>query len=82
MLVSADWQRIFLELLLSQAVDPATGDIVFDSFLDGESRQELETRISHLQPVEVLISVSPTRATDKLIQSLVAIRYVLFHPTF
>ncbi|XP_025077388.1 DNA mismatch repair protein Msh3-like isoform X3 [Pomacea canaliculata] len=55
------------------AVDPATSDIVFDSFLDGESRQELETRISHIQPVEVLISVSPTRATDKLIQSLVAI---------
>ena len=61
-------------LCLLQAVDPGTGDMVYDSFTDGESRAELETRLTHLQPVELLLSTSPTPATRSLLYGLAALR--------
>ncbi|KAK3728065.1 hypothetical protein RRG08_022116 [Elysia crispata] len=41
--------------------DPATGDILYDDFHDGPTYSELATRISHLKPVEIILSsgVSP-----------------------
>ncbi|KAG7661667.1 MSH3 [[Candida] subhashii] len=37
------------------AVQPITGDIIYDEFKDGANRQELETRLTYLKPSEVLV---------------------------
>ncbi|SPN96665.1 related to DNA mismatch repair protein [Cephalotrichum gorgonifer] len=52
------------------AVQPATGDIIFDSFEDGFMRSEIETRLLHISPCEFLIVGELTKGTDKLIQHL------------
>ena len=65
----------FLFLTDFQAVQPSTGDIIHDSFEDNSSRSELETRLAHIQPVEILISHNVSEATEKLVTGLQAIRY-------
>ena len=53
------------------AFDPITGGVVYDSFDDGFMRNELETRLIQLAPVEVLLPESGrwlSRNTWKLIQ--------------
>ena len=52
------------------AVQPATGDIIYDDFEDGFMRAEIETRLLHIAPCEFLIVGEPSRATEKLIQHL------------
>ncbi|KAK9415292.1 putative DNA mismatch repair protein [Seiridium unicorne] len=52
------------------AVQPATGDIIYDNFEDGFMRNEIETRLLHISPCEFLIVGELTKATDKLIQHL------------
>lgn len=52
------------------AVQPATGDIIYDSFQDGFMRSEIETRLLHISPAEFLIVGDLTKGTDKLIQHL------------
>ncbi|TVY17171.1 DNA mismatch repair protein msh3 [Lachnellula arida] len=52
------------------AVQPATGDIIYDTFEDGFMRSELETRLLHISPCEFLIVGELTKATDKLVQHL------------
>ena len=52
------------------AVQPATGDIIYDAFEDGFMRREIETRLLHISPCEFLIVGDLTKATDKLIQHL------------
>ncbi|KAJ6446240.1 formin binding protein (FNB3) [Purpureocillium lavendulum] len=52
------------------AVQPATGDIIYDAFEDGFMRSEIETRLLHISPCEFLIVGELTRGTDKLIQHL------------
>ncbi|KAH8602955.1 DNA mismatch repair protein-like protein msh3 [Bisporella sp. PMI_857] len=52
------------------AVQPATGDIIYDTFEDGFMRNEIETRLLHLAPCEFLIVGELTKATDKLVQHL------------
>lgn len=37
------------------AVDPTSGDIVWDSFIDDHMRNELETRLVQLRPSEILV---------------------------
>uniref|UniRef100_A0A8C6H1Q8 DNA mismatch repair protein MSH3 n=1 Tax=Mus spicilegus TaxID=10103 RepID=A0A8C6H1Q8_MUSSI len=49
-------------------VQPATGEVVFDCFQDSASRLELETRISSLQPVELLLPSDLSEPTEMLIQ--------------
>lgn len=49
-------------------VQPATGEVVFDCFQDSASRLELETRISSLQPVELLLPSDLSAPTEMLIQ--------------
>lgn len=49
-------------------VQPATGEVVFDCFQDSASRLELETRISSLQPVELLLPSDLSVPTEMLIQ--------------
>ena len=52
------------------AVQPATGDIIYDDFEDGFMRSEIETRLLHIAPCEFLIVGDLSRATDKLVQHL------------
>lgn len=52
------------------AVQPATGDIIYDSFEDGFMRREIETRLLHISPCEFLIVGDLSKATDKLLQHL------------
>ncbi|KAI0515216.1 muts domain V-domain-containing protein [Xylaria bambusicola] len=52
------------------AVQPATGDIIYDIFEDGFMRSEIETRLLHISPCEFLIVGELSKATDKLIQHL------------
>ena len=52
------------------AVQPATGDVVHDSFEDGFMRSEIETRLLHIAPCEILIVGDLSKATEKLIQHI------------
>ncbi|KXJ96037.1 DNA mismatch repair protein msh3 [Microdochium bolleyi] len=52
------------------AVQPATGDIIYDNFEDGFMRSEIETRLLHISPCEFLIVGDLTKASDKLVQHL------------
>ncbi|KAG6034278.1 Mismatch repair protein msh3 [Claviceps citrina] len=52
------------------AVQPATGDIIYDHFQDGFMRSEVETRLLHISPCEFLIVGNLSKGTDKLIQHL------------
>lgn len=52
------------------AVQPATGDIIYDTFEDGFMRSEIETRLLHISPCEFVIVGDLSKTTDKLIQHL------------
>lgn len=52
------------------AVQPATGDVIYDDFEDGFMRSEIETRLLHVSPCEILIVGDLSKATDKLVQHL------------
>lgn len=52
------------------AVQPATGDIIYDDFEDGFMRTEIETRLLHIAPCEFLIVGDLSRASDKLVMHL------------
>ena len=52
------------------AVQPATGDIIHDDFDDGFMRSEIETRLLHIAPCEILVVGDLSKATEKLVQHL------------
>ena len=52
------------------AVQPATGDIIFDDFEDGFMRTEIETRLLHISPCEFLVVGELSRSTEKLVRHL------------
>ncbi|XP_066887334.1 DNA mismatch repair protein Msh3 isoform X3 [Kogia breviceps] len=56
-----------------KGVQPATGEVVFDSFQDSASRSELETRILCLQPVELLLPSDLSEQTEMLIHKTTAV---------
>ncbi|CAO3694195.1 unnamed protein product [Umbelopsis ramanniana] len=60
------------------AVQPTTGDIVYDSFEDTYMRSELETRVLHIQPCELLLPAMLSRPTEKLIQHIALQRTTAF----
>ncbi len=60
------------------AVQPATGDIIYDDFEDGFMRSEIETRLLHIAPTEFLIVGDLSKATDKLIHHLSASKTNVF----
>jgi DNA mismatch repair protein MSH3 len=60
------------------AVQPATGDIIYDDFEDGFMRSDIETRLLHIAPSEFLIVGDLSKATDKLIQHLSASKTNVF----
>ena len=60
------------------AVQPATGDVIFDDFEDGFMRSEIETRLLHVAPCELLIVGELSKATDKMVQHLSGSRTTVF----
>jgi DNA mismatch repair protein MSH3 len=52
------------------AVQPATGDIIYDDFEDGFMRTEIETRLLHIAPCEFLVVGDLSKASEKLVQHL------------
>jgi DNA mismatch repair protein MSH3 len=60
------------------AVQPATGDIIYDDFEDGFMRSEIETRLLHIAPTEFLIVGELSKATEKLVQHLSASKTNVF----
>ncbi|XP_052101340.1 DNA mismatch repair protein Msh3-like isoform X1 [Mytilus californianus] len=55
------------------AVQPSTGDIIYDFFNDDDTRSELETRITHIQPAEILIPCNLSSKTEKIIKGIIDI---------
>ncbi|KAF2281000.1 DNA mismatch repair protein MSH3 [Westerdykella ornata] len=60
------------------AVQPATGDIIYDDFEDGFMRSDIETRLLHIAPAEFLIVGELSKATEKLVQHLSASKTNVF----
>lgn len=60
------------------AVQPATGDIIYDDFEDGFMRSEIETRLLHIAPSEFLIVGELSKTTDKLIKHLTSSKTNVF----
>jgi DNA mismatch repair protein MSH3 len=60
------------------AVQPATGDIIYDDFEDGFMRSEIETRLLHIAPAEFLVVGDLSKATNKLIEHLSASKTNVF----
>lgn len=56
------------------AVQPLTGDVVYDDFEDGLMRSELETRLLHISPCEFLIVGQLSKTTETLVSRLAASR--------
>ncbi|KJE98041.1 DNA mismatch repair protein Msh3 [Capsaspora owczarzaki ATCC 30864] len=52
------------------AVRPSTGDIIYDEFSDGLTRSELETRLAHLRPTELILPMQLSTRTEQLIAAL------------
>ncbi|NXG75078.1 MSH3 protein, partial [Baryphthengus martii] len=52
------------------AIQPTTGEVIFDSFRDCASRLELESRVLRLQPVEIILPSSLSDQSEKLISSI------------
>ncbi|XP_053555688.1 DNA mismatch repair protein Msh3 [Bombina bombina] len=52
------------------AVQPSTGEVLFDTFHDSKSRFELETRLLCLQPVEILLPSEISNNTERLIDNI------------
>ncbi|NXI92655.1 MSH3 protein, partial [Psophia crepitans] len=52
------------------AIQPTTGEVIFDSFRDSASRLELESRVLRLQPVEIILPSSLSDQSEKLVNSI------------
>uniref|UniRef100_T1II89 DNA mismatch repair protein MSH3 n=1 Tax=Strigamia maritima TaxID=126957 RepID=T1II89_STRMM len=51
------------------ACRPTTGDIIFDYFGDNSTRSQLENRITHIQPSEIIVRITGlSNATSQLLQ--------------
>jgi len=53
-----------------QVVQPATGEVVYDGFQDTAPRPDLETRLTHFQPSEVIVPDCVSMETRRLLTSL------------
>nr|XP_057926954.1 DNA mismatch repair protein Msh3 isoform X2 [Doryrhamphus excisus] len=69
--VSENWDKLKKQLTVGVvAVQPSTGDVLLDSFTDGQSRSELESRVLKINPVEILVSSDLSEPTHRLLQSI------------
>ncbi|KAL9986291.1 hypothetical protein ACROYT_G000415 [Oculina patagonica] len=53
------------------AVQPSTGDVIYDEFEDGRSYTELESHFEHISPEELLLPESLTVRTENFIRDYV-----------
>ncbi|KAI8363900.1 muts domain V-domain-containing protein [Blakeslea trispora] len=60
-------ERVLIGMM---AIQTSTGDIVYDAFEDTYMRTELETRLLHIEPNEILIPDLVSQPTERLIQHL------------
>ncbi|XP_056888147.1 DNA mismatch repair protein Msh3 isoform X1 [Takifugu flavidus] len=69
--VSETWDKLRKQLTVGLvAVQPSTGDVLFDCFPDGPSRSELESRVVKINPVEILVPSDSSPETHRLVQSI------------
>ncbi|KAJ9099014.1 hypothetical protein QFC20_005771 [Naganishia adeliensis] len=62
------------------AVIASTGEVVYDDFIDSHLRTELETRLAHLEPTEILIPRDKlSRQTQKLVNSFAGVSRTSAH---
>ena len=54
-----------------QAVQPSTGDVIYDEFEDGLGFTELETHFEHISPEELLLPESVSESTNTFIKEYV-----------
>ncbi|NWU86031.1 MSH3 protein, partial [Onychorhynchus coronatus] len=52
------------------AIQPTTGEVIFDCFHDSACRSELESRVLRLQPVEIILPSRLSDQSEKLISSI------------
>ncbi|ORX47693.1 hypothetical protein DM01DRAFT_1310070 [Hesseltinella vesiculosa] len=52
------------------AVQPSSGDIIYDVYDDAYLRNELETRLMHIEPCELLLPARLSKPTEKVITQL------------
>ena len=52
------------------AVQPQTGDILYDAFEDGFMRGEIDTRLLHISPCELLIVGDLSKQTEKVVRAV------------
>ncbi|KAL7413339.1 muts domain V-domain-containing protein [Mrakia frigida] len=54
------------------SVVPSTGDVLWDEFTDSSMRKELETRMTHIQPLELLLpSAKLSKPTEKMLATFI-----------
>ena len=68
-------EKVHLGLI---AVQPATGDVIYDDFDDGFMRSEVETRLLHIAPCEILVVGDLSKATEKLVNHLASSKANVF----
>ncbi|KAM6965383.1 DNA mismatch repair protein Msh3, partial [Aplochiton taeniatus] len=69
--ISENWDKLGKQLTIGlMAVQPSTGDLLFDCFVDGPSRSELEGRLLKVNPVEILVPSDLSDNTLRLLQSI------------
>ncbi|KAJ9105305.1 hypothetical protein QFC21_001673 [Naganishia friedmannii] len=58
----------------------STGEVLYDEFVDWHLRTELETRLAHLEPTEILVpSKALSRQTEKLVQAFAGVSRTSAH---
>nr|XP_033781367.1 DNA mismatch repair protein Msh3 isoform X3 [Geotrypetes seraphini] len=57
------------------AVQPSTGEVIFDSFQDSKLCLELESRILRLQPVEILLPTDLSEELERLIDYITSVSF-------
>ena len=55
------------------SVVPSTGELTYDLFDDSPHRAELESRITHLEPAEIVIATSTSDCTNKLLEHMITL---------
>lgn len=60
------------------AVQPATGNVIYDNFEDGFMRSEIETRLLHISPCELILVGDFSTATHKLVKHLSRSKMTVF----
>lgn len=65
-LPSASGESVTIYMVATQT---STGEILYDSFQDGFMRHELETRLAHIKPVELVIPENLTTQTEKVLRN-------------